>query len=222
MTTMTDLIASTHHTNRITMLLSALVALWFFAALGLSLAGAIDVAHGGSPVLLPAAVVLPLVLFAMAYRFGEGFRQFVLNIDMRALILLHAMRTMGLGFVFLYVFDVLPAVFALPAGLGDAITAWSALILGIALYRGLAVSKRTVWLWNSFGLLDFIVALIVGTLVRSVPFGLLTGDVTTNPMGAFPLSLFPTFLVPLFMITHFIVYAQLRNRWGKHARVQYR
>lgn len=106
-----------------------------------------------------AALFVPLTVFAALYHGVAAFRELVLGLDLRLLVLLHTWRTVDLGFLMLAAAGVLPMLFAIPAGTGDTIAAWSATFLAAALYahkRG--VAKRWVWWWNLFGLLDFIVA----------------------------------------------------------------
>ena len=71
------------------------------------------------------------------------------------------------------------------------------------------VSRRALLTWNSFGLLDFVIAISVGTALRSAWFG---SGVTSDPMALLPLSLIPTVIVPLYVITHLVIYLQLRER----------
>ena len=57
-------------------------------------------------------------------------------------------------------------------------------------------------------MLDFIIAVVVGTSLRSIYLG---GTVNTDAMAQLPLSLVPTVIVPLYIITHAVIYLQLRQ-----------
>ena len=116
---------------------------------------------------------------------------------------------LGLGFLFLYAYDVLPGLFAWLAGLGDAMAAVGATVIGIRLLRGDEVAKQSLLRWNSYGLLDFLIAVTAGTVLRS---SLLGGAVTTDPLSSLPLSLIPTLVVPFYIITHLIIFLQLREK----------
>ena len=61
----------------------------------------------------------PSALFFALLRLSQSFRAFVLSLDLRLIAGMQAWRWAGLGFLSLYAHNVLPAVFALPAGLGD-------------------------------------------------------------------------------------------------------
>ena len=183
---------------------------WFTLAMGLVMSGAFRPEHGLPPLGLVAMVLGPVVLYALAWWRSEGFRQWVLSIDMRLLIATHSMRMIGMGFVFMWFYGQLPAVFALPAGLGDAMAAVGGLYTAILLYSGVSVSRAAVWRWNTFGLLDFVIAVGAGALAAPgalLDFG--TGA-TSLPMTLFPMAIIPAFFVPLFTLTHLAIYAQLR------------
>jgi len=187
------------------------LAIWFSVVLALGLEGAFSSSDGRALLALPVAIFVPVVAFALAYRASRPLRRFVLALDTRVLVLLHTWRMLGLGFVFLYFHDILPGVFALPAGLGDAIAAAWALVVGTALYRSGVAVRRHLLAWNTFALGDFVLAVTLGLLARPGPLQLLSVEVTTAPMGEFPLFLIPAFGVPLFAITHLVVYLQVRD-----------
>ena len=69
-------------------------------------------------------------------------------------------------------------------------------------------------MWNSFGLLDFASAVMVGTALRSAWLG---GELTTDVMASLPLSLVTTLIVPFYVITHLVIFMQLRIE--QHTRV---
>lgn len=186
---------------------------WFVAVLGMALSGGFDAPAGERPLAILFAVTMPVVLYGIGYFSIKAFREWVLNLDMRQLILLHSWRMVGIGFVFLYFYDRLPALFALPAGLGDAIAAIGALFIGIALYeRAATVSPKRVYLWNMFGLIDFVVAVSMGVMTRTGEVLNFSGQVSSDIMGTFPLALIPGFAVPVYVITHLIIFAQLKQR----------
>lgn len=126
------------------------------------------------------------------------------------MILLHSWRTIGLGFLFLHFQGQLGGLFAYVAGLGDAIAAVTATLLALALLQQPErVRSSSIWRWNTFGLLDFVLAVSLGVLGRSGQT-LQFGELNTDMMGTFPIVLIPVFAVPLLAITHIIIYMQLR------------
>lgn len=189
-----------------------IVAVWFAAALGASLSGLFASPAGALPLPLLAAVALPILAFFLVYGLAPAFRSFVQGLDLRPLILIHSWRFVGLSFLILAAYGVLPLVFAVPAGVGDAVAAAGALVTGISLYSPGGASRKLVAGWNAFGLADFVIAVTVGALAGSGGVLNASGAVSTAAMGTFPLSLIPGFLVPLFVITHLIIHFQLKAR----------
>ena len=185
-----------------------LIATWFLMALGCSLLGVFD---SQPPIALGAAVVLPVVAFALCYRGFAAFRDFVLRVNLRSLALAQTWRVGGLLFVVLYWQGILPGVFALSAGWGDfAVGATAPLIAWLVASRKTSFPKKTFVVWNVLGLLDLGIAVALGLLASGGPSGVLAGEVTTAVMGQFPLSLIPTFFVPLLAILHLISLARVR------------
>ena len=84
-----------------------------------------------------------------------------------------------------------------------------AIFIGIKLLRGSEVSKQSLLRWNSYGLIDFLIAITVDTLLRS---SLLGGTTSTDPLSSLPLRLRATLLIPFYIITHLIIILQSRMR----------
>ncbi|MGB5473973.1 MAG: hypothetical protein WBQ78_10905 [Gammaproteobacteria bacterium] len=189
---------------------SALLALvWLTGAVAISASGLLAGTEGPQRLLMPGLIVLPVAVFALAWKSSTDFRSWMTGIDTGLLVILHSWRMVGLGFLFLYAHDVLPGLFAWLAGVGDMLAAFGAMLIGSALLRGRPVPRSTLLAWNSFGLLDFVIAVSVGTALRSSYFG---GAVSTDAMAQLPLSLVPTVIVPLYVITHLVIFLQLRER----------
>jgi hypothetical protein len=184
---------------------SLLLLAWVVGTIALAASGALAT----HDILMPILVFAPVAGFALAYRSRPDFRSYVLSLDTGLLVILNSWRMLGLGFLFLYAYDVLPGLFAWLAGLGDAIAAVGATFIGIKLLRGNKVSKQTLLKWNSYGLLDFLIAVAVGTALRS---NLLGSTVTTDPLSSLPVSLIPTLVVPFYITIHLIIFLQLREK----------
>ena len=186
------------------------LALWFALVLAAAFAGAFRVGPEDAPLPLLLAVAIPVALFAAAYSASDRFRAYILGLDLGLLTALQGWRVLGGGFLFLYAWDILPGLFAYPAGLGDMAIGVAAPFLAAALYTG-GVSRRRLVLWNWLGLFDFVVAFTTGILTSGGAFGLLTGAVSNAPVQQLPLLLIPAFAVPLFILVHFAALLQLRQ-----------
>src|SRR5580765_6639127 len=100
-------------------LAACLLVLWFAASFLVSAKGFLQSDPLAPPLGLLAAVVLPIALFFVWFNVSSGFREFALNLDLKALTVVQSWRILGFGFLALYTYGILPASFALPAGLGD-------------------------------------------------------------------------------------------------------
>lgn len=185
--------------------------LWFTGVFVLAAQNVFDAPAGQPPLNILLSLIIPLIIFATTYSTSPRFKHYVLSIDMRHLILLHSWRMLGFGFVFLYFYDVLPALFAFPAGIGDAMAATFAVFLVIAMYQNKHISKKWIYRWNNFGLMDFMIAVSLGIMSRTGNIGQLEGHVASDAMGTLPLVMIPTFIVPFYILTHIIIYLQLRK-----------
>jgi hypothetical protein len=124
-------------------------------------------------------------------------------------------RIAGFVFVVLYVYGILPGIFANPAGWGDIFIGLTAPWVALKLAQP---GHRTGFIaWNALGMLDLVSAVTLGTTSRLIHPHALAADAMT----VLPLSIVPTFLVPLFFIFHIIVIAQAR-RWPAAASAQNR
>ncbi|MDH5485305.1 MAG: hypothetical protein OEY43_08745 [Gammaproteobacteria bacterium] len=185
---------------------------WFSLILLLGLNQNFIPEQGVAPVNLLISAALSISLFLMGYWRIARFRDYILNIDMRLLVMLHSWRMLGMGFVMLYMLDKLPPLFAFVAGFGDAATAIAAVFLAYALFtRKQGVPKKLIRHWNTFGLIDFIVAVTVGVLTQTDAIWFAANGISSDIMVVFPFVLIPGFLVQLFTITHIIIYLQLHN-----------
>ena len=180
---------------------AVVLAVWLALVILLGAAGAFVGPPGTPPLPIGMGVAAPLLLFWAWMRLSQSFREFVLSLDLRLIAGMQAWRWAGLGFLFLYAHNVLPAVFALPAGLGDMAIGVTApwMILALVRHPGFATSTAFIR-WNLFGILDLVVAVSIGALSALFATGAL-GEISTAPMATLPLPLLliPAFLVPLFL-----------------------
>lgn len=193
--------------------LSTIVVLsvWFALVVSLALAGAFVGLPRTPPIAVGIGVGAPLLLFFTWLRLSPSFREFVLSLDLRLVASMQGWRWAGFGFLALYAHNVLPAVFALPAGLGDMAVGITApwMVLGLIRQPGFAASSKFVR-WNVLGIVDLVVAVSIATLSATLATGT-PGEISAAPMATLPLVLIPTFLVPLFLMMHVAALMQSRK-----------
>src|ERR1700685_966415 len=112
----------------------------------------------------------------------------------------------GAAFLAIMALGHLPALFALPAGLGDITAGIAAPLIARRLARG--GSRRAALWFNAFGMTDLVVALTLGTLTG---FQLLHTTPTGAPISELPLALIPTAGVPLLLALHITSVLALRR-----------
>src|SRR6202051_3195241 len=112
------------------------------------------------------------------------------------------LRGVGVNFLIVMALGKLPAVFALPAGLGDIAIGVEAIFVARSLRRGV-VSRRTVW-FNILGLVDLVVALGIGVTAAPGLAHLLSLTPSTEQIALLPLVLVPTTVVPLAVALHLL------------------
>jgi len=114
------------------------------------------------------------------------------------LALPHTLRVVGVLFLIVMAQGHLPAVFALPAGLGDIAIGVAAPFVARRLARG--TGRAGAVRFNLLGILDLIVAGSIGFLL----FRLIEVTPSTAPLFVLPLALIPTVPVPLALALHIV------------------
>jgi hypothetical protein len=189
-----------------------ILTVWFLLVVSLGAAGAFVGRPGMPPFAIAIGTVVPLMLFFAWMRFSSSFREFALSLDLRFIVGMQAWRWGGAGFLSLYAHKVLPAVFSLQAGLGDMAIGVTAPWVMLALIRRPEFAASNTFVrWNVLGILDFVAAIIIGTVTARLATGA-PGEISTAPMARLPLLLTPEFFVPLFIMLHAIALMQSK-RW---------
>jgi len=117
----------------------------------------------------------------------------------------HTLRVVGVVFLLVMALGHLPAVFALPAGLGDIAIGVAAPLVARRLAHGggHAMAVR----FNLLGILDLAVAITAGFLAYR-PLDVIP---STEPLTLLPLVLIPTTAVPLAVALHIVSLRRLRT-----------
>ena len=109
----------------------------------------------------------------------------------------HSFRVEGVAFLIMMALGHLPALFALPAGLGDIAAGIAAPLVAHRLAQG--TGRRAALWFNAFGMTDLVVALTLGALTG---FQLLNVTPSGAPIIELPLALIATAAVPLLLALH--------------------
>jgi hypothetical protein len=130
-----------------------------------------------------------------------------------SIIRLHLWRFFGVVFITLMAFGKLPALFALPAGIGDILIGATA--RSVARTVDAPGGKRRAILFNSLGMLDLIVAAFLGITTNVGRAHVFDTVPTSEILTHFPMALVPAFLVPLAFTLHVVsLWQLLRHSWA--------
>jgi hypothetical protein len=155
---------------------------------------------------IPVAVVGFLGLLLVLRRIPVVTRALTAPGTGNRLELPHTFRVAGAAFLIVMALGHLPALFALPAGLGDISVGIAAPLVARKLARGTG-RRAALWL-NVFGMTDLVLALALGALVG---FQLIHTTPSGAPISGLPLALIPTVDVPLLLALHITSVSALRR-----------
>ena len=119
----------------------------------------------------------------------------------------HSFRVVeGTAFLLTMALGHLPALFALPAGLGDIAAGIAAPLVARRLAHG--TGRRAALWFNAFGMTDLVIALTLGALTG---FQLINVTPPGRRSASCPLALIPTAAVPLLLALHITSVSALRR-----------
>jgi hypothetical protein len=184
---------------------------WFLLVVSLAAVGAFVAPPGTPPIPIAIGFGAPLIAFFAWLRLSPAFRDFVLSLDLRFIAGIQGWRWAGLGFLSLYAHNILPGIFAIPAGLGDMAVGFVAPWIILSLVRRPDFAASAAFRrWNVLGIVDLVVAVSLGTLSSILSTGA-PGEISTAPMATLPEVIIPAFLVPLFLMLHTAALMQSRQ-----------
>ena len=156
---------------------------------------------------LPVAMTVSIAAVLLATRIPVVSRILTQPDALWRLTLPQIFRVVGVTFLIVMALGKLPAVFALPAGLGDIAIGIEAIFVARSLRRGV-VSRRTVW-FNILGLVDLVVALGIAVTAAPGVAHVLSLTPSTEQIALLPLVLVPTTVVPLAVALHLLSLSKL-------------
>jgi hypothetical protein len=142
--------------------------------------------------------MIPFIIAVIALFASKSLRAINAAMPSAWLIAIQTYRVAGIMFVFPFLtYELLPAGFGWPAGIGDAITGIFAPVVALMVARTQPNAFKWAVAWNLFGTLDLVVAPATALYFQS------------RVLGIYPLALVPLFLgPPIGILTH--IYS-LRN-----------
>ena len=142
--------------------------------------------------------LIPFLIAVAALFASKSLRAINVATPSAWLIAIQTYRFAGIMFVFPFLtYGIVPAEFAWPAGIGDALTGVFAPVVALMVARNQPYAFKWAVAWNLFGTLDLIVAPATALFFQA------------RILGIYPLALIPLFLgPPIGILTHIF---SLRN-----------
>ncbi len=186
---------------------AAVLGSWFTASAVIAGHGWYHARLGHGVPWLPVAVVGFLGLLLALRRIPEVARALAAPGMVSRLDLPHTFRVIeGSAFLATMFLGHLPALFALPAGLGDIAAGIAAPLVARRLAQG--TGRRAALWFTGFGMTDLVNALTLGALTG---FALINVTPSGAPISELPLALIPTAAVPLLLALHITSVSALRR-----------
>jgi hypothetical protein len=187
------------------------LAVWAAATIVLARRGFFQPSAGAT--VPPVGVSLFVVLLALTLCLSVSVSLRRLLHNQANLIRLHLWRLEGLVFLILMLQGRVPALWALPAGLGDVLVGATAPWVARGFER-LGGKSRAI-AWTLFGMADLVVAVALGVMTNPGPTQVFYPVPNARMLTQYPLALVPAFLVPLAFTLHVVSLLQLsRGTWG--------
>lgn len=168
-------------------------------------------------VMLPPKIVvtttLPLAVFVTILYNTTICKKANAILNLEDLVKIHIFRLIGSTFIILFLYNLLPPVFALFAGIGDVLTAISSVFVAKAIRNQKKYAKKLTYIWNTFGLVDILV-----TSAMAIIFTKISIDTTVQGvefLAKFPFCFIPAFAPPTIIFLHLLVFRKLS--WLKKA-----
>jgi hypothetical protein len=204
---------STRDRRSVTQLSAVVLIGWFGSAIALGVLGVYRDPSDRIPT-IQYGILVPILIGGLLILRSSTVARALDAVPQSWLIGVQVYRALGVIFLVLYGTGKLPGLFAWPAGLGDVLVGVLAPVVAIAYARGPRENGDLVRAWNTFGIVDLIIAVTMGFLTSPSRFQLFAFDLPSELIAAFPLVLIPTYAVPISILLHLASLAKLRASAG--------
>jgi hypothetical protein len=187
--------------------LSAVLIGWLAVAQSLGVAATTGTTL---PIVLSGLLIPPIVGAIGLWR-SESIARLVSAIPLHWLVAAQVYRAAGGIVLVLWADGRMPWQFALPAGIGDVVTAGAAVAVAALLARNAVGAHRAAYVWCLFGIADIVVATIMGAATSPAAAHLLALETPNLLIASYPLVMHPFYGVPLGLMLHGLVLWRLRR-----------
>ena len=165
-------------------------------------------------IMLPPKIVLtttlPLALFVTLIYSTQVCKKANTTLKLENLVKIHIFRLIGSTFIILFLYNLLPPLFALFAGIGDILTAILSVFVVKAIKNKRTYARRLTYVWNTFGLVDILITSAMAIIFTKI-------SIDNNIQGVeilaeFPFCFIPAFAPPTIIFLHLLVYRKLSSK----------
>ena len=162
-------------------------------------------------VMLPPKIVLtttlPLAIFVTILYNTDVCKKANAILTLESLVKVHIFRLIGSTFIILFLFDLLPPIFALFAGIGDLLTAITSIYVAKAIKNKNKHARKLTFIWNTFGLVDILITSAMAIIFTKISID--KGIQGVEFLAEFPFCFIPAFAPPTIIFLHLLVYRKL-------------
>lgn len=162
----------------------------------------------------PKIIVLttfPMILFLTGYIYNTKWcKKANQKLKLEELVGVHIFRFIGSFFLILALFDQLPMVIGLIAGIGDVIAALTSIFVVRAIKNGKSYAKRLTLIWNTFGMLDILATSATAIILTKISID--TGSQGVDFLAQFPFCFIPSFAPATIIFLHLLIYRKLLSK----------
>jgi hypothetical protein len=159
-------------------------------------------------VIVFTALPLMIVLFIVVAN-TRLFKTLLRAVKLESLIALHVFRLLGVFFLLLTIYKLLPLDFGISGGAGDILTAIFAIPLARRVAKKKPGSLTLVYIWNIFGALDIINIMVLAVI--GAKNAAATGNQGSMEMTIFPFVWLPAFAPATILFLHYLIFRKLRQ-----------
>jgi len=181
-------------------------AVWAGASALFAHHGGYQTQLGKQPPWLPIEAMGAMIALLLLARIPPVARALSGENAVRLLAWPHAFRVAGVSFVISMILGHMPALFAIPAGLGDMAVGIAEPIVTRRIKAGHG-HRAALW-FNIFGLVDLVTALTLGGLTA---YEIVHVSPANTGLSQLPLALIPTVGVPVLFVLHLLTLRRLRK-----------
>jgi hypothetical protein len=181
------------------LVIAAFLASWFAIAILVGDGSNFPIPRESRQAISGLVALIPFVIAVIALFWSKNLRVINTATPSAWLIGIQTYRVAGIMFVYPFLTSgILPAGFAYPAGIGDALTGIFAPVVALMVAQNRPHALKWAVAWNLFGTLDLIVAPATALIFQA------------RVLAIYPLALVPLFLgPPLGILTHILSFRNL-------------